>query len=62
MEEGRFGLDIRKKFFTVVVVRHCNNLPREVAQSLEVSKARLNEALRNMIYWKLSLTIAGGWN
>ncbi|KFZ56213.1 hypothetical protein N321_14034, partial [Antrostomus carolinensis] len=43
--------DIRKKFFTVRVVRHWNRLPREAvdAPSLEVLKARLDEALSNLI-------------
>ncbi|GAB0182475.1 hypothetical protein GRJ2_000712800 [Grus japonensis] len=51
LKEGRFRLDIRKKFFTVRVVRHWNRLPREVvdAPSLELFKARLDEALGNMV-------------
>ncbi|KFZ50946.1 hypothetical protein N321_07845, partial [Antrostomus carolinensis] len=43
--------DIRKKCFTVRVVRHWNRLPEEVvdAPSLEVFKARLEEALSNLV-------------
>ncbi|KFZ65809.1 hypothetical protein N321_12701, partial [Antrostomus carolinensis] len=51
LKEGRFRLGIRKKFFTVRVVRHWNKLPREAvaAPSLEVFKARLDEALSNVV-------------
>jgi len=48
--EGRFRLDIRKKFFMIRVVKHWNRLPREVvdAPSLAVFKARLDGALSNL--------------
>ena len=51
VKEGRFGLDIRKKFFTVRVVRQRSRLPREAvaAPSLAVSKARLDGALSNLV-------------
>ncbi|KGL86210.1 hypothetical protein N301_04984, partial [Charadrius vociferus] len=50
LEEGRFRLNIRKKFFTLRVVRHWNRLPREVeAPSLKVFNARLDVALGNLV-------------
>ena len=51
LEEGRFRLDIRKKFFTVRLMRHRNRLPREFvnAPSLIAFKARLDGALSNLI-------------
>ncbi|KFP09899.1 hypothetical protein Z169_09786, partial [Egretta garzetta] len=51
LNQGRFRLDIRKKFFTMRVVKHWNGLPRDVvgAPSLETFKARLDRALSNLI-------------
>ena len=51
LEEGRFRLDIRKKFFTVRVMRHWSRLPREVvnAPSLAAFKARLDGPVSNLV-------------
>ncbi|KFR17625.1 hypothetical protein N306_12767, partial [Opisthocomus hoazin] len=51
LKEGRFRLNIRKKFFTMRVVEHWNRLPREAvaAPSVEVFKARLDGALSNLV-------------
>jgi len=64
LKEGRFRLDIRNKFSTVRVVRHWNRLPSAVvdAPSLEAFKTRLVGAVSNLVWWEVSLPIAGGWN
>jgi len=44
------------------VVKHWHKLPREVvdAPSLATFKVKLNEALNQQIWWKMSLVTAGG--
>ena len=43
LKEGRFRLDIQKKFFPVRVGRYWNRLPREIME------ARLDGALSNLV-------------
>jgi len=63
LEEDRFKLDIRKKSFTVRVLRHWNRLPRDVldAPSLETFKARLDKALGNLNYLWCFCSLQGSW-
>jgi len=51
LKEVRFRLNIRKKCFTMRVVKHWKRLPREVldAPSLETVKVRLDRALSNLL-------------
>jgi len=46
VKESRFRLDIRKKFFTMGLVKHWHRLPREVgdAPALETFRVRLDGA------------------
>jgi len=61
LREGRFRQDVRRKFFTMSAMNHWNRLCREVLEtsSLETFKARLDRALNNLVYLKMSLFTAG---
>jgi len=50
LKQGRFRLDIRKKYFIMKMVKHWTQLSREVvdAPSLETFKVRLDGALSNL--------------
>jgi len=62
LRQEKFRLDIRRNFFTQRVVMHWNRLSREVvdAPSLEAFNARLDVALGSLLWWLVTLHIAGG--
>ena len=62
LRQGRFRLDIRRKFFTQRVVMDWNRLPEEVvdAPSLQAFKARLDVALGSLVWWLVFLPMVGG--
>ena len=62
LRQGRFRLDVGRKFFTQRVTTHWNRLPKEAvdAPSLEAFKARLDVALGSLVWWLATLRIAGG--
>ena len=62
LRQGKFRLDIKRKFFTQRVVTHGKKLPREAADtpSLEAFKARLDVALSSLVWLLATLPTAGG--
>jgi len=62
LKEGRLRLDIRNKFFPMRVARPWPRLPREAVAvpSLAVFKARLDNALSNLVWWQGFLPTARG--
>ena len=62
LRQARFRLDIRRKFFTQRVEMHWNRLSEEAvdAPSLKAFKARLEVALGSLVWWLVTLHIAGG--
>ena len=57
-----FFFFLRRKFFTQRVVTQWNGLLKEAvdAPSLEAFKARLDVALGSLVWWLVTLHIAGG--
>jgi len=63
LTEGRLTLAITKKCFMLRLVKPWHRLPTEVvdAPSLGTFKVRLDGALSNLAWLKMSLLTAGGW-
>ena len=51
LRQGRFRLDIRRKFFMQRVMTHWNKLPKEAVDtpSLDAFKARLDVILNSLV-------------
>ena len=62
LTEGRSTLALRMKFFTLRVVKPWPRLPSKAvdAPSLGTFKVRLDRALSTLVWWKMSLLMAGG--
>ena len=58
LRQGRFRLDMRRKFFTQRVVRHWDRLPKEAVDApyLQAFKARMDVALGSLVCWLVTCT------
>ena len=62
LRQGRFRLDIRRKFFPPEGGDALNRLPKEAVDapsSLQALKARLDVALGSLVWWLATLHAAG---
>lgn len=59
LEQDRFRLDKRKKFFIERTLRHRNRVPREAVYALSLEKLK-DGTLSNLVLYKVTLPIAGG--
>ena len=62
LKEGKFRLDVRKEFFTQMVVRRWLSREAVGTPTLEALSARLDGALGSLIHWVAALPKADGWN
>jgi len=59
LKHRKFCLNMRKNFFPLRVMEHWNRLPREVVDSLEIFKTRLDVVLCSLLW--VTLLWQGGW-
>ena len=64
LKEGSFRLNVRKKFFTIRMVRHWHRLPRDVVDDLllETFKVSLDGALSTCSRCRCRCSLQEGWS
>ena len=61
LKEGRFRLDIRKKFFMVSVVEHWHRLLSEVVDAPSLETFKVRELWATWSSWRCPCSLQGGW-